>query len=417
MPNAIQFIRSVPRWLLVRGMAGTFSSVATGPLSCLAFRKTEPPPLPSPEWVRVRTRLSGVCGSDLSAIACKGSPYFSPFVSTPFVLGHEVVGDVVERGAAVPAQWKDGTRVVIEPALSCEVRGIRPPCPRCVAGHYAHCENILKGSIKAGIQTGYCASTGGGWSDATLVAHSSQLHEVPAALSDDEAVLAEPFACAIHGALKAPRDAASAVLVLGCGSIGLLVIYAYRAAGGQGTVLAAARHPHQAQMAKQLGATACFTGRGSRELFEWTLDAARNTNPTGSIHQPEIGKPVLLGGVDAVLDCVGSSQSMDDAMRLTRPRGTMVLVGMPGIAKGVDWTSAWYKELSIQGAYAYGWEQLNERRVRTMQLALEFLAASNGALKPLVSRRYPLEQYRAALDDAFHAGARGSFKTVFEMKS
>src|SRR4051812_16152797 len=98
MSKGIQFIRSVPRWILVRAIASRWPAIASGPVSCLELAELNPPPLPTPEWVRIRTRLSGICGSDLSAIACKGSPYFSPFVSTPFVLGHELVGEIVETG-------------------------------------------------------------------------------------------------------------------------------------------------------------------------------------------------------------------------------------------------------------------------------------------------------------------------------
>jgi L-iditol 2-dehydrogenase len=125
---------------------------------------------------------------------------------------------------------------------------------------------------------------------------------------------------------------------------------------------------------------------------------------------------------------VGSSQSMDDALRLTRPRGTMILAGMPGIPDGVDWTSVWYKELRVDGSYAYGWEdgqfkiknsELKIEKpapVKTMALALDYLAQSHGALKPLVNRRYPLKGYRAALNEAFSAGATGAFKIVFEIE-
>jgi len=422
MPKAIRFFRSVPRWLLVRGLFPRYPAVATGALSCIELADAAPPALPNAEWVRIRTRLSGVCGSDLSAIACQGSPYFSPFVSTPFVLGHELVGDIVELGASAPPQWKTGMRVVIEPALCCAVRGIQPPCQPCAAGEYAHCENILKGCIQGGIQTGYCASTGGGWSAATLVAHHSQLHAVPESLSDEEAVLAEPFACALHAALMAPREPEAHILFLGSGTIGLLALYAYRAAGGRGRVLVSARFELQAEMARKYGTTGgdarattdVLVGLSMERLYKWVLERTG-----GSVHQPELGKPVLLGGADCVVDCVGSSRSIDDAMRLTRPRGTLVLAGMPGIPKGVDWTSVWYKALRVQGSYAYGWEVLpgpgpEGRKVKTMALALEYLAQSAGALKPLVNRQYPLEEYRAALAGAWQAGRNGAYKTVFE---
>jgi threonine dehydrogenase-like Zn-dependent dehydrogenase len=411
MPKAIRFFRSVPRWLLVRSCFPRFPSVATGALSCIELTDVAPPPLPAPEWVRIQPRLAGVCGSDLSAIACQGSPYFSPFVSTPFVLGHELVGDIVETGSAVPSQWKTGARVVIEPALSCEVRGITPPCRPCAEGLYAHCENILKGSIKGGIQTGYCASTGGAWSEASLVVHHSQLHAVPDGMSDEEAVLAEPLSCALHAALRIPREKDKTILLLGCGTIGLLTLFSYRAAGGQGRVLATARFDCQAEKARAFGASEISPLRPPDDLYKWVLERSGN----GGVYRPEIGKPVVLGGADCVVDCVAHSGSIDDALRLTRPQGTLVLAGMPGIPVGVDWTSLWYKALRVEGSYAYGWETLDGRRVKTMALALEFLQKSAGALKPLVNRKFALDEYRTALSGAYNAGRNGAFKTVFDV--
>ncbi|MCW8131522.1 MAG: zinc-binding dehydrogenase [Planctomycetota bacterium] len=410
--KAIRFVRSVPRWLLVRGLGGKVRGLATGALSCIELAELEPPALPAPGWVRVRPLLSGICGSDLSAIGCKGSPYFSPFTSTPFVLGHELVGVIESVDAATPSEWQPGQRVVLEPALGCAVRGIDPPCAFCAEGQYANCVNILKGSIAGGIQTGYCKSTGGGWS-ASLVAHPSQLHRVPESLSHEAAVLAEPFACAIHGALKAHAEPRGPVLVIGCGAIGLLTIAAYRLTGGKAKVLAVARYPHQAEMAKRLGADEICSARGYEGLYKWVLERTG-----GSIHQPELGKPVVLGGPPVIFDCVGSSDSIDDTLRLAAPRGLVVLVGMPGIPKNVDWTSIWYKELRVQGAYAYGWEDRPEGRRKTMALALELLeqdAKAGGALKDLVNRKHPLAAYRTALDQAFHAGTSGSFKVVFDL--
>lgn len=412
--QAVRFFRSVPRWLLVRTLGGHLRGLSTGPLSCIELAEAEPPPLPAPEWVRIRPLLSGICGSDLSAIACKGSPYFSPFVSTPFILGHEVVGTIVETGPRTPPEWKTGARVVLEPALGCAVRGIDPPCVPCAAGHYAHCINILKGCIAGGIQTGYCASTGGGWSS-SLVAHPSQLHPVPDELSSEAAVLAEPFACALRGVRAVLQEEPPALaLVIGCGSIGLLTIAAFRALGGTAKLLAVARYPHQEAMARKLGASEVHGGRGTQALYAWVLARCG-----GSLHRPELGKPVALGGVPVVFDCVGSAESIDDSLRLAGPRGRVVLVGMPGIPKGVDWTSVWYKELRVQGAYAYGWEEKTgqgEGRVKTMALALDLLRSGKaGPLQELLNRTYPLGKFRTALDDAFHTGTSGAFKVAFEI--
>ena len=414
MGESIQFIRSVPRWLFVRNLSGHWPSAATGALSCIRRVETPPPRLPTQEWVRIRPYMSGICGSDLSAIACKGSPYFSPFVSTPFVLGHELVGEIVETGNETPKAWQVGRRVVIEPALGCEVRGLRPPCRSCAAGEYANCENITKGSIPAGFQTGYCAGTGGGWSTATVVAHPSQLQAVPDVVSDEEAALAEPFACSLHAALKIPREKGKTILVIGSGTIGLLLIHGYRRAGGQGRVLVVARFAHQAEMARRLGADECVNLRPPREFYQWVLERGGGAGEGAGIYQPELGKPVVLGGVDCVVDCVGNSQTIDDAVRLARPGGLVLLVGMPGIPRNVDWTAIWYKQLRVQGTYAYGWETAPDgRRLKTIQLGLEYMAGNPGALAPLVSGRFSLEEYRAAIQHAFRTDLPGNFKTMF----
>ena len=428
--KGLRFIRSVPRWLLVRSLGGRLRGLATGRLSCLQYTDLPPPPLPAPDWVRLAPRLCGICGSDLSTIGCQGSPYFAPFTSTPFVMGHEMVATIAEVGPKTPAEWRPGRRVVLEPALGCAVRGIEPPCAFCAAGRYPLCANILKGTIAGGIQTGYCRSTGGGWSE-SLVAHPSQLHAVPDGLSDEEAVLVEPFSCALHAALKILKAATAAgeratVLVLGCGTIGLMTLAAYRTLGGRARVLASARFQVQAELARKFGADEVFSGGlDSRQLYAWVLERTG-----GSQHQPEIGKPVLLGGAEVVADCVGTSQTCDDALRLAAPAGAVVVVGMPGLAKGVDWTAMWHKELRIEGAYAYGYEEIPEpttgpwdgagrRRIKTMDLALEILdrqrREQGGPLKALVNRKYPLEQYRRALDDAFFSGRSGAFKVVFEI--
>src|SRR5207244_4907602 len=95
------------------------------------------------------------------------SLYLDPLTSYPFVPGHEVVG-VLE----------DGSRVVVEPALGCLVRGIDPPCARCAEGRPGLCYNVTEGAVDGGLQAGYCADTGGGGGE-VLVAHPAQVHAGP----------------------------------------------------------------------------------------------------------------------------------------------------------------------------------------------------------------------------------------------
>jgi threonine dehydrogenase-like Zn-dependent dehydrogenase len=403
--QAVQYVKSVPRYLAVKALSRRVPRLAVSRAGVVRLADIAEPTLPGPQWVRLRTRLSGICGSDLSTITAEGSPYFSRLLSYPFVLGHEVVATVESVGSEVEGV-AIGTRVVVEPALHCAVRGVAAPCASCRAGRYAACENVAKGDIAAGIQTGYCRDTGGGWSP-LLVAHRRQLVPVPDDMSDEAAVLTEPLACSMHAALRACPGRDATVLVLGCGTIGLLTIAALRALGFANRVIASAKYPHQMDLAKRLGADhATATGTA---LYETVAEL------TGAeAYPPEIGKTVLIGGVDVTLDCVGAAATIDDAARLTRSGGTVVLVGMPAIPRGVDWTSIWHKELTVRGSYAYGVEHHGGEAVSTFSLAMAHLHAEGAPLAALVDARYPLVRYREAILHALHAGRRGSTKTVFQ---
>ena len=197
---------------MVAGRLAPGGGAKVGPLS---LRDVDPPELPGPGWVRLRPRLSGICGSDLATIDGTSSRWFEPIVSFPFTPGHEVVGDL-----------DDGQRAVVVPVLSCVARGISPVCPPCAEGRINHCERIGFGDLEPGLQCGFCESTGGGWST-LMVAHESQLVAVPADLSDEAAVLVEPTACAVHAAAQVD---AGRVALIGSGTLGLLTIAALRQA-------------------------------------------------------------------------------------------------------------------------------------------------------------------------------------------
>mgnify|MGYP002777018075 CR=1 FL=1 len=403
---ALSYIKSVPRYLLIRALAPSLPQISTSFLSSLQLKKVTTPTLPGKEWIRINTHLSGICGSDIATIQAKGSFYLSPFVSFPFVFGHEVVGTVSQVGTEV-LSTQVGERVVIEPNLSCEVRGISS-CPQCQKGNYGNCENVTLGDIAPGLQTGYCQTTGGGWSS-ELVAHQLQVHRVPDKLSDEEAVLIEPFSCAIHGVLKANLQGDETVMVIGCGVIGLLTIAAIRALGYKSRVLAIAKYPHQEELAQVLGADYVFRySKNIHQEISKFLDS--------KIYQPDLGKPVLASGVDCTFDCVATSNSIDDSLRFTRANGKVVLVGMPAIPEGIDWTAMWYKELQIIGAYTYGTEIYQGEKIRTFTLALRLMEQQDGLLKSLITGHYKLQDYRQALKAAMNSKQSKSIKTVFDLR-
>ncbi len=412
--KAVQFRKSILRYAIVKLLGKTFPPLVTSPLGLVSLREVEPPKLPSHSWVRVRPRLCGICGSDLSVITAKSSLLLSPLTSTPFNFGHEIVGEVVEVGSAVK-KVKVGDRVVVEPALSCFVREIEPPCQRCAEGNYACCERLTEGVIRAGVQTGYCRDTGGGWSD-QFVAHERQIFPVPDEMSDEEAVLLEPFSCAVHAVLRAlsfsvnaaPRTPSTA-LVIGCGSIGLLTIAASRAVEQALNLkpmrlFAAAKYPHQREWALRLGADEVVpTGSGGYGVLRQRTGAR--------LLQPELGKPTVLGGVDIVFECVGAQSSLDDGVRWVRANGVVVVVGMPSEPK-VSWASVWFKETLVVGSYAYGIEDWQGERIRTFELSLRLWREGLVSLKGLVTHRFPLTQWRKAIQTALHAGSNGAVKVA-----
>ncbi|CAN5659603.1 MAG: zinc-dependent alcohol dehydrogenase [Rubrobacteraceae bacterium] len=400
--RALVYRKSVPKYLLMRFGSKRVKSLETSRFSPLQIEEVSEPELPRPEWVRVKPLLSGVCGSDLGTLASESSPYFSPITSPPFVMGHEIVGVVAEDNSGFSA----GEKVVLEPALGCVVRGINPPCEFCASGRHALCVNVAKGNISPGIQTGFCNSTGGGWSDGSLVAHPSQLHRVPDELSDEAAVAVEPLACAVHAALKAAPGSDETALVIGAGSVGLLTVAAVKNLAPPKRIICVAKHDRQRTEALRLGADEVVHPREVYDRLPTMLGSDK--------YKPELGKPVVPGGAEVVFECVGASGTMEDALRLTKPGGRVALVGMPGQKSSLDLTALWHKEVSLAGTYAYGMESYGGEDVSSFELAMRLAPEMN--LASMVGPKFRLSDYAAAISAARSAGRAGNVKVVFDLR-
>ncbi|HEY3209034.1 MAG TPA: zinc-binding dehydrogenase [Actinomycetota bacterium] len=392
---ALELFRSVPRFIAARTVGERVPGLLAGPLAPLRLVNRDEPTPPGEGWARVRPRLSGICGSDLATISGQASFYFSSLVSMPFIPGHEVVGDMYESLGDLPA----GTRVVLEPVLSCSARGL-DPCASCASGATSRCDRITVGHVAPGLQTGYCADTGGGWGR-MLVAHRSQLHPVPDSMTDATAVLVEPLACAIHAVLRAKPETGASVLVVGAGTVGVLSLLALREFTSAGPVLVVAKHDRQRELALRLGATEVVDPKDAVTILRRATRAYRLT--------PERGAPYLLGGVDVALDCVGSKPSLDLALRSVRAGGRVVLAGMP--AAGADLSPVWFRELEVAGAYATGTEATDRGPRSTFDLAIDL--AREAPLHGMVGAEYPLSRWREGIDHAFSAGRLGTVKVAF----
>jgi threonine dehydrogenase-like Zn-dependent dehydrogenase len=392
---AVELYRSVTRYVAARAVGDRVPGLLAGPLAPLRLVNRDEPVLVGDGWARVQPRLSGICGSDLATISGQVSFYFSSLVSMPFVPGHEVVGDLYDDCQDLPA----GTRVVLEPVLSCKARGLEP-CPSCAGGSTGRCDRITVGHVAPGLQTGYCADTGGGWGE-MFVAHRSQLHPVPDSMTDRQAVLVEPLACAVHAVLRARPEAGDSVMVVGAGTVGALTVLALRAFTPAGRVVVVAKHQRQGDLVRELGATDVVDPKEAVTALRRATRAYRL--------DPERGGAYLLGGVDVAMDCVGSKSSLDLVLRTTRAGGRVVLAGMP--AAGADLAPVWFRELELTGAYASGTELTDGGPRSTFDLAIDL--AGQAPLEGMVGGEYPLSRWREAIDHALAAGRLGTSKVTF----
>lgn len=419
--NAVEFNVTVPGYLLAKTLGRVTDSAIHGRLSRLRLVDRPAPTLPGEDWVRIEVLLCGICGSDLGNIAYNSSPAMEPFGSFPAVLGHEVVGRVVEAGAGA-SDLSSGQRVVIDPMIHCQARG-RPSdqwCPSCVSGLHATCEvageagPLVVGSrpsgkqgrpLGPGLTIGYHRDLPGGWGE-EMIAHRRQVFPVPDGIDDQVAVLTEPLAIGVHGVLgSGAARSPGPILVIGSGTIAFATLWSLRALGYEGRLAAQVKRPHEVAMARALGADETVTpGDEARQALVDTGARA---------YMPVVGDEVYSGGgFDFVFDCVGAESSMAQSLRFASPRGQVVLLGCAGRLNKLDLTFLWARELRVQGFVGYGMDEWDGQRRHTFDFTLERMAADPGALAGIVTHVFPLKEYRAALRAAYDHRRSGALKVV-----
>jgi len=312
------------------------------------------------------------------------------------VVGHENAGIIAEAGHE--SGFSAGERVVADPVLGCEPRGIDPPCPECARGDHALCRNFTRGTVSAGIGIGNCRDVGGSWGE-YFVAHRSQVVRIPDNVSFESALLAEPLAVALHAVGEPAEASGQTALIIGAGTVGLCLVTALKAAGA-GRVLISARHPYQARMAAALGADEVLRDNPAEVL------KAVSAVTGGEFVRPVLEQALLRGGVKLVYDCVGSSDSLNLALDAVCGGGQLVLAGLAGRLAAVDWTTLWLDEVRLRGTF---WSGLGDTA-----RALGLMAAGLD-LAPLLTHVYPLDAYRRAFGDLRQRARLGMIKAAFSL--
>jgi L-iditol 2-dehydrogenase len=267
-------------------------------------------PQPGPGEVLVRSVLVGVCGSDTHAAAG-----LHPWISLPYVPGHEVVGIVAETGADV-SSVQPGRRVTVEPYLPCW------HCKQCLRGMENICENL--GFLGCGDPQGAMADY--------FTVDARRIHVIPDELDDRAAALIEPLSTPVHAVRLAGGVAGRTVAVLGAGSIGLLLLRTVVAQGAKRVVITAPRVERR-QLALALGA-----------------DAAVDAFAPDAVEQV---RRALGESADVVFDCVANESTTRQAIGMADKGGTVVVVGVPSGEVRLPLHLVQDRQIRIQGTATY----------------------------------------------------------------
>lgn len=317
-----------------------------GPQLCTDY----PQPTPHAGEALIRVRVAGICSTDLELARGYKGGYRG-------VLGHEFVGDVV---AAPDAPEWVGRRVVGEINIGCG------RCPLCARGLGKHC----RGRESLGI-----IRRDGAFAE-YLTLPVANLHPVPDAVRDDQAVFTEPLAAALEILEQVHIGPDSRVYLLGDGRLGLLIaqVLATTACG----LTAIGRNPDKLAILRERGI--------STALLDDSLSQQLSDDPA-----------------DVVVEATGSAAGFALARRLVRPAGTLVLKStFAGGLPDFDISSLVVDEITLVGS-----------RCGPFAPALRLLARNAIATDPLIHARYPLSQAVEALD---HAARKGVVKVLVDMR-
>ena len=413
--RAVTFNITIPSFLVTKTLGPLTEAAVYGRLSGIRYGDVPEPDLPGDDWVRLEIMKAGICGTDIGNFTLRASPALEPFGSFPAVLGHEILARVLEVGPAVRGV-EPGQRVAVDPVVSCTMRGFvgEAACGSCSAGWHSTCERagdegeleVGGAPLLRGTTVGYHASLPGGWSE-RMIAHQSQLFAIDDAMSDRTAALIEPLAVGMHAALGSRPFDASPVLVIGSGPIALGTIWALRAAGYEGELVAQIKRGHEADIARSFGATSVVSpGDEARDAL---IDTGAHA------YMPIVGEEVYAGGgFPLIYDCVGSGQTISQALRYTAPRGRVVMLGCAAEIKKLDLTFVWARELEFKGFLCYGMEDWRGTRQHTFQITHDMLLETGAPVDQMVTHVYPLDQYRNALSTAANRRKTGSIKVLLD---
>ena len=296
------------------------------------------------EELLVRVHGCGLCGSDILKIAQQAAP--------PVILGHELTGTIVERGRAV-FHFEVGQRVIVAHHVPCRV------CHYCLHQNYSMCAAFKASNIDP------C-----GFAEYIRVPAEHTRHTtlaLPVTLSDEESSFVEPLACCVRAVQRTPMMTGDIVVVMGLGSVGLLMLQAVKAIGAA-RVCGVDLLPERLQLALDLGADAVFQA------------------PPGEHALRDLLNPLTGGrGADAVILTAPGARPFMQALAGTRKGGAITIFAAHQGAASLDLERIYQHELTIGSAYSSSPE--------TLRIALDLLVTRQVQVDRIISHRLPLERF------------------------
>lgn len=304
----------------------------------LTYRRDIPPPRVADNQALIRLKLGGICATDLELV--KGYAGFTG------ILGHEFVGVVEAVGSEADSDWLN-QRVVGSINVGCGA------CDACLHAGPEHClqRKVLGIRGHDGVFADYFSLP------------VANLYAVPDAVADEAAVFTEPLAAAIRVAKQLESLHVTTVAVIGSGRLGLLIAKVLGLAGYDVDLL----------------------GRSASSLVlpkQWQLKTALVEN-------------ILANSYDCVVDASGQAGGFSEALRITRPRGTVILKSTFSATEAVDFSKVVVAELNIMGS-----------RCGPFDAALALLRQQAIPLQSMIDGRYSLKDGMDALRHAAQAGVR-----------
>jgi 2-desacetyl-2-hydroxyethyl bacteriochlorophyllide A dehydrogenase len=277
-----------------------------------------------------------------------------------FIFGHEYAGDVVAVGGSVD-EFQVGDRVVVEAHMGCR------RCENCIRGLYTACLNY--GNRARGHRAnGF--TTNGGLAE-YAVNHVNTLYKIPDHVSYDEAVVVMTAGSPLYGLqVSGGYFAGETVAILGPGPIGLMALQLVKAVGAVRVILTGTRASRLA-LGKELGADVTVN--------------ARAEDPVAAVRAATDGK-----GADTVIDCAGGDETFDQAIKMTKPGGRIILVAFYHGPVTADLADAVRRNLTIYTERGEGGTSVGQ--------ALRLLAAGRIRAMPLVSHTLPLSRVHEGFD-------------------